>query len=92
MDWELLSFIKRSTQRVKILMSFHSSHTPSEVTKQTGFSPSHISRTLKEFCAKGILRCENPEGHTGRIYTLTEKGSEIQSIIEGGQIADKYSK
>jgi len=92
MDLELLSFIKRSGQRVKILMNFRSSHTPSEITKKCGLSPSHTSRTLKEFCEKGILKCENPKDHTGRIYSLTEKGEELQGIIEGADVADKYSK
>ena len=73
MDIELISFIKSSKQRVKILMTFHSFVTPSEVSRLTGLSPSHVSRSLKEFCDKGIVKCNNPKTHIGKIYTLTEK-------------------
>ena len=89
MDIELISFIKSSKQRVKILMAFHSSITPSEASRITGLSPSHISRSLKEFCDKGIVKCNNPKSHIGKIYSLTEKGQEIKEIFEGEKIADK---
>ena len=92
MDIELISFIKSSKQRVKILMAFHSSITPSEVSRTTGLSPSHVSRSLKEFSEKGIVKCSNPKSHIGKIYTLTEKGEEIKDVLEGGKVADKYSK
>jgi len=92
MDIELLSFIKSSKQRVKILMAFHSSITPSEVSRLTGLSPSHVSRSLKEFCDKDIVKCNNPKTHIGKIYSLTEKGQEIKEIFEGEKVADKYSK
>ncbi|MBI2106248.1 winged helix-turn-helix transcriptional regulator [Candidatus Woesearchaeota archaeon] len=92
MDWELISFIKRSKQRMLILENFHSSITPSELAKRTNLSPSHISRTLKELEANGLVICKTPKAHIGKIYTLTEKGEEIQEVIKGGELADKYSE
>ena len=92
MDWNLVSFIKRSKQRIKILESFHSSETPSEIAKKTNLSPSHISRTLKEFVKKDLIRCETPKNKIGKIYMLTKVGENLQSIIQGGEIADKYSE
>ncbi len=92
MDWELISFIKRSKQRMHILMTFHSGETPTEIVKKTNLAPSHISRTLKEFSEKDLIRCETPNDHIGRVYVLTEKGEEIQNILRGGKIAERYSK
>lgn len=91
MDWELLSFIKRSKQRIKVIMSFHSGETPSEIVKRTNLAPSHISRTLKEFIKNGLVICKNPDDKLGKLYILTEKGQEIQDILKGGEIAEKYS-
>ena len=88
MEWELLSFVKRSKQRIQILMSFKSSETPSEIAKRTNLAPSHITRTLKEFVKMGLLKCENPKDKIGKLYTLTERGQEIQDILKGGEIAD----
>ena len=92
MDWDLISFIKRSKQRVQILNGFHSSVTPSELAKRTNLSPSHISRTLKELTEKGLIKCETPKAHIGKIYNLTQKGEEIKEVLEGGELADKYTE
>ena len=91
MNWELLSFIKRSKQRVNVLTAFGSVHTPSEIAKATSLAPSHISRTLKEFCTMGLLDCINPKAKTGKLYKLTKEGENIQNAIRGGEIAEDYS-
>ena len=92
MEWELISFIKRSKQRIKILESFSSSLTPTELAKKTNLAPSHISRTLKEFVKNELVKCETPRTKIGKIYTLTRLGQNIQSIIMGGEVAEKYSE
>ena len=90
-DWELLSFIKRSKQRIHILTTFQSGITPNEIVKKTSLSPSHISRTLKDFVKRGLIYCETPDNHVGRIYVITPKGEEIQELIKSGKLAEKYS-
>ena len=74
-----------------ILKEFHSAITPSEISKKTNLSPSHISRTLREFNEKGLVVWKTPKNKLGKIYGLTPLGEEIQEIIKGGEIADKYS-
>lgn len=81
MDWELISFIKRSEQRQIILKALESPKTPKEISKATKLAPSHISRTLKEFMEKDIVKCLTPKQKTGRIYQLTEKGSKLVSSL-----------
>jgi DNA-binding MarR family transcriptional regulator len=92
MDWELISYMKRSKQRVSILNAFHSADTPTEIAKITALAPSHVSRALKEFCAKGIIECKNPKDKIGRLYQPTKTGQEVLDVIKGGDIAEKYSK
>ena len=77
MDWDLISFIKRSEQRQAILKVLENPKTPKEISKQTKLAPSHISRTLKEFMNKDIVKCLTPKQKIGRIYKLTEKGEKL---------------
>lgn len=77
MDWNLISFVKRSEQRQAILKTLENPKTPKEIGKETKLAPSHISRTLKEFVDKGIAKCLTPKQKTGRIYSLTEKGGKL---------------
>lgn len=81
MDWDIISFIKRSEQRQVILKVLESPKTPKEIGKETKLAPSHISRTLKEFVDKGIVKCLTPKQKIGRIYKLTEKGEKLLKEI-----------
>ena len=81
MDWNLISFIKRSEQRQRILKILESPKTPKEISKGTKLAPSHISRTLKELMEKKIAECLTPKQKTGRIYKLTEKGEKLLKNI-----------
>lgn len=87
----MISFLKRSKERVAIFMAFTEVRTPTELAKMTSLAPSHISRTLKEFCAKGLVECLSPDHKMGRLYKLSKRGGDIQAILLGGEIADKTS-
>ena len=92
MDWDLLSFIKRSDKRIIILKHLDQAVIPSELAKKTNLTPSHISRTIKELCEKGIVDCKtNVNIKHGKIYVLSDKGKELLDNIVGGELADKYS-
>lgn len=91
MDWDLLSFIKRSDKRIMILKHLDRAVIPSELAKNVNLTPSHISRTMKEFCDKGIAECKtNEKIKHGKIYVLSDKGKELLDDIMGGELADKY--
>ena len=77
MNWQLLSFIKRSEQRQIILKSLSHPKTPTDIKKETKLAPSHISRTLKEFMNKDIAKCLTPKQKIGRIYKLNQKGEKL---------------
>jgi predicted transcriptional regulator len=77
MDWELLSFILRSKRRKEIILSLESPKTPTEIAMHIKASVSHVSRTLKEFDKKDLVKCRTPRAKIGRIYVLTNDGKEI---------------
>lgn len=77
MDWDKYSWVMRSKQRQKILRSIESPNTPSEVAKDVDAHISQASRSLSQFCDKGIAKVLNEEAKKGRLYTLTDDGKEI---------------
>jgi len=74
----LLSFVKSSKYRVKIL-NFIGKQTkiPSEIAKEINLSNTHTSKYLKSLKEKHLIICLNEEARRGRLYQLTDKGKEI---------------
>jgi predicted transcriptional regulator len=77
MDWELYSFIVRSKQRKAIVLALARPRTPTEIGKETGIRPSHVSRALAQFAKAGIVKCLTPKAKIGRVYRLTASGKLI---------------
>ncbi|KXA89142.1 hypothetical protein AKJ61_03485 [candidate division MSBL1 archaeon SCGC-AAA259B11] len=82
MDYELLSFVKRSERRKQIVTELQRPSTPKEIAQRVGVSLPHVSRTLREFRERGIAECKTPEAKIGRIYKLTEQGREILQEVD----------
>lgn len=77
MNWKLLSYVSRSKQRKEIILVLEKPKTPTHIAYDTKLSVAHVSRTLKEFSAKELVRCLTPNEKIGRLYQLTDKGKEI---------------
>ena len=75
--WDLVSFVKRSSQRSKILSLLKKPMTPSEIAKATGMYLTHVSRTLRELRERNLVECLTPEERVGRYYRLTKLGKKI---------------
>lgn len=82
MDIELLSYIKKSSQRKSILLSLNKILTPTEIKDKTKLAPAQISRTLREFLGLELVECLNPNEKTGRLYKRTQKGDKISQYLE----------
>lgn len=77
MNWKLYSFVVRSEQRKRIIVSLEKPKTPTEIAKELKVSTSHVSRTLSEFVTKGIVECLTPKERIGKVYQLTKNGMDI---------------
>lgn len=51
---------------------------PTEIKKEAKMSMTNISKVLKEFRKKGLVRCLTPDERTGKIYELTKAGKRIR--------------
>lgn len=81
MEWEDYSFIVRGRIRKNVLKAVEKPRTPSQISKITKISDSHVTRALKKMESKGFVRCLTPNESKGKVYELTEKGKEILKNI-----------
>ena len=77
-EWELYSWVMRGNQRRKILKALNKPRLPTELKNEAKMSITNVSKTLKSFEGKGIVKCLTPGNKTGKIYGLTEKGKKLR--------------
>lgn len=79
---ELLFFVKKGKNRLKVIKALDKPMMPSELTLKIFGSTSNtsfnlVSRALAELKEKEIVEILNPKEKTGRIYQLTKEGKEV---------------
>ncbi len=77
-DWELYSWVIRGNQRRKVMMALGKPKIPTEIKSEAQMSLTNVSKILRAFIKKGLIRCLTPNSKTGKIYELTNKGTEIR--------------
>ncbi len=76
--WELIGKIKSSDWRLKVLKILNIGvKMPSEISKESKISYSHISETLTDLENLGLIECKNPNLRKGKIYSITKLGKTI---------------
>jgi DNA-binding HxlR family transcriptional regulator len=83
MDWRDYGYVVASSYRLKVVRAL-SPHpkTPKQISTETQIDLTHISRVFRELSARGLVHCVNPQDVKGRVYSLTDKGKELASIVE----------
>jgi len=78
-----LAYVNISSYRAKTVKSLKDEvKIPTQIAKDAGIRPNHISKVLSELKAQGIAECINPEVRKGRLYRLTDLGEKIVENIE----------
>ena len=81
--WELYGFVIASEYRRKVLHSLHHDEkTPGQIAKETSLYPSHVSSALAELIRKELVVCKNPRLRKGKVFGLTDFGSDLADKIE----------
>jgi len=83
---ELYSWIARGSQRTAVMKALIRPMTPTQAYKKAKEKNGKItlnstSAVLRAFVREGLASCVNVEEKTGRIYELTQSGTEIQTEI-----------
>lgn len=82
---ELISFLRRSKNRKKILIFLHNGgmHTPTDIAHETGIHRSHVSNQLGELREEDLVEVLNPDDKHHRFYRITDKGEKaIEEVRE----------
>ncbi|PWB53990.1 MAG: MarR family transcriptional regulator [Candidatus Methanoperedenaceae archaeon] len=92
-DWDLISFVKSSDKRLRILSLLKNSvFTPSDISTNLSIPISHVSSTLSELIENKIVICLTPERRKTKLFKITDKGLKVLSKIDeitGGNIVDE---
>ena len=80
--WEKYGYVTASSYRTKALKSLDGeTKIPSQIARDTGLKPNHISKTLSELKEQELIECINPEARKGRLYRHTDKGRILSESI-----------
>jgi predicted transcriptional regulator len=79
--WELISFVKRSSQRKKILEVLNEPSTPTQVAKKTNMYLTHVSRALRELKEKSLIESLTPNERVEKYYKITKLGRGILNQV-----------
>ena len=83
MSDELLTYVNKSSYRLKVLKSLgEDAKIPKEIASDSGILPNHISNVLRQLKEKEIVECINPEVRKGRLYRLSDNGLDILNKLE----------
>lgn len=79
----LKTYIQISSYRERVLRTIGNGvKTPTQIAKDSGITPNHISNVLNQLKTKDLAVCINEPVRKGRLYKLTPKGVKILNQIE----------
>lgn len=78
-----LSYVNISSYRAKTVKALKNEvKIPTQIAKDTGILPNHISKVLTELKNVGVAECINEEARKGRLYRLTGTGETIADNLK----------
>jgi DNA-binding transcriptional ArsR family regulator len=87
-EWDDASFVISSPYREDVLTRLADGPaTPSQIATDKNMDISHVSRALGDLRERALVELLVPEERQkGRIYGLTDRGSDIATLIEEREI------
>ena len=81
-NYAILSKLKRSNMRTKILELLIEPKTPVELAKLLNKHRGGVSRALLDMASDGLVICLNPKEPNFRFYKTTEKGKKVLEDVK----------
>ena len=76
-------YVKKSSYRINVMKAIGEDvKIPTEIAEDSGILRNHISNVLRELKEKELVECINPKSRKGRLYRLTEEGSDVLDEIK----------
>lgn len=80
---KVYAYVITSKYREKVVQSLAKEDMiPTEIARDSGIRPNHISKVLKELKDKQIVICTNEQDRKNRNYHLTDLGREIAKNLK----------
>ena len=80
---KVYAYVITSSYREKVVRSLAKEDMiPTEIARDSGIRPNHISKVLKELKDKQIVICTNEQDRKNRNYHLTDLGREIAKNLK----------
>jgi len=93
--WERYSLVASSSHRQRVLAGLKSGPKgTSELAREIGMRPPHVSKALKELEGAGLVECLTPGRRKGRIYSLTKTAEKIglraafAGVLKAGELLE----
>jgi len=81
--FRIASWISISSYRKRVMVALGGKlKTPSTLARESGIATNHISKTLRELKDKDLIICINEDAKKGRLYQMTELGSEVMQKLK----------
>ena len=81
--WKVYGYVITSSYRERVVRSLvKKDMIPTEIARDSGILPNHISKVLGELKSKGIVVCTNEHKRKNRNYHLTDLGGEIAKNLK----------
>ncbi|MEE1227170.1 MAG: hypothetical protein UHM08_08735 [Bacteroidales bacterium] len=78
----LKSYVEISSYRKKAVTAIGTDYKiPTQIAKECGIRPNHISKVLSELKDHNLAVCINEEARKGRVYKLTPLGKKILEMV-----------
>ena len=80
---KVYAYVITSKYREKVVQSLaKGDKIPTQIARDSGILPNHISKVLGELKSKGIVVCTNEHKRKNRNYHLTDLGREIAEALK----------
>lgn len=81
--WHLIGQVRASTYRERVLLALDRTMTPAQLHAAIkSIGRPHVTRSLRELQALGLVRCLNPETPRYHVYERTARGDQIARAIK----------
>ena len=76
-NWALVSRVKSSRYREKVLFALDGVKTPTQIQKGIKIDKAHVTRALQDLVSVGLVECLTPDVRKFKMYRRTSRGTEL---------------
>ena len=76
-NWPLVSYIKSSKYRERVLKALGKPQTPTDIKKELKIDKAHVTRALQSLVKEKLVICHTPNVRKYKIFERSQEGEKI---------------